>query len=443
MLTMLRSVAQDERFLALRGRLRSVGHLLTGNFAEALIGLMVIAVAARALGPKDYGILVLAFSFVWAIERLVSFQAWQPLVRYGAALTGEEQRDDLRSLLKFGLGLDLLGAFGGWMIGVTIALAGGFFFGWSEETRRVMLLTCSILPFRLMGMPTAALRIFGAYKSIAWVSTVGTGLRLAGSLLAWALGGDIFDFTLAWVVGQIAAGILFLWYSFRVLRRHGVTRVLSAPTYAISERFDGIWRFALSANLSLTLRSSANQLDILLVGAIAGPASAGLYHIAKRAGKVAEQVGIQAQAVLYPDLSRHWSRREYPEVRAAVMQMELLLFGLGLLGTLAVLLVGEPLIRLAIGDRFAGAWNLMLVQMIAVTLMMAGTGARSALLAMGEDRLVLKATIIGTVIFHVTALILVPEMGPMGANIAHVLLGLVCGSLMIIGFRRKIMSFDR
>ena len=59
------------------------------------------------------------------------------------------------------------------------------------------------------------------------------------------------------------------------------------------------------------------------------------------------------------------------------------------------------------------------------------------------DRLVLKATIIGTVIFHVTALILVPEMGPMGANIAHVLLGLVCGSLMIIGFRRKIMSFDR
>ena len=105
--------------------------------------------------------------------------------------------------------------------------------------------------------------------------------------------------------------------------------------------------------------------------------------------------------------------------------------------------MGEPLIRLAIGDRFAGAWNLMLVQMIAVTLMMAGTGARSALLAMGEDRLVLKATIIGTVIFHVTALILVPEMGPMGANIAHVLLGLVCGSLMIIGFRRKIMSFDR
>ena len=103
----------------------------------------------------------------------------------------------------------------------------------------------------------------------------------------------------------------------------------------------------------------------------------------------------------------------------------------------------EPLIRIAIGDNFAGAWHLMLVQMAAVTLMMAGTGARSGLLAMGEDRLVLKATIIGILIFHATLLALVPVIGPMGANVAHALLGLVCGAQMIIGFRRKIRILER
>ena len=48
---------------ASRNRLRHVMHLLTGNAASMLIGLASVALVARGLGPVEYGMLALTFSF--------------------------------------------------------------------------------------------------------------------------------------------------------------------------------------------------------------------------------------------------------------------------------------------------------------------------------------------------------------------------------------------
>jgi O-antigen/teichoic acid export membrane protein len=438
MLSLLRSLANDAVFDALRQRIRSVGHLLTGNMAEAALGLAVVAIAARSLGPTDYGLLVLAFSYARALERLVSFQSWQPLVRYGAPLLADSDRDQLRALLKFGLLLDLAGAVAGFVIGIGLAVAGGALFGWSDDLRLVLFLCCLMLPFRLSGMPTAGLRIFGAFKSIAWIGTAGTAIRLAGSIAAALAGGGIIAFAIAWAGSQILASLLFLGAALRLLHEKGVRDIWRASARNISGQFEGIWRFAISSNLSLTLRSSANQLDIFIVGALAGPAAAGMYHIAKRAGRMAEQVAVQAQAVLFPDITRLWAKRDLAEVRRAALQMEAMLVGFGMLGTILVLVAGKPILVLALGPEFSDAWTLLVVQMLAVTAIMAGVGSRAGLLAMGQDGKVLKATMVATFVFHASAFLMVPKLGAVGANWAHVLLGLVYAGLMMNWFRQAI-----
>ena len=418
------------------GRLRNIGHLLSGNAASAAVGLGAAALTARGLGPADYGILALTLGYTRAVERLITFQSWQPLIKYGAELQGPEHDDDRRALLKFGLVLDVVGALAAWLVALAFALLAAKWMGWSARTQLVVLIYICVLPFNLNGMATAVLRLYGRFRIAAYGPVGGGVVRLALCGVALLEHADLVVFTAIWMITQVIGALMVMLLAFRVLRANGVHGVLSAPLAGVTARFDGLWNFAWSSNLSLAMRSSANQLDILIVGALAGPAAAGLYNIAKRVGRLAEQVGTQAQAVLYPDIARLWAGGRIAEMRRVVWQVEGLLFATGAAGVAVFAVAGEPLLRLLAGKAFVGATPLLIMQMVAVTLAMTGTGARSALLAMGRQQSVLVATLIGTLGFHVTALLLIPRIGAMGANVAHTVLGTIVSLLMIAEFRR-------
>lgn len=419
-----------------RLRLVNTGHLLTGSAASAVLGLAAVAFTARALGPFEYGILALALTFVKAVEQLVTFQSWQPVIRYGAALQAPEDHEDLKQLLKFGLSLDLGGALAAAAISALIIIGGAPLLGWSEQAEVVTLICCTALPFNLSGTPTAVLRLFGRFRLAAFSPALGSFTRMLLCGIGLASGFDLVGFAIIWAVTQAAGSMTLMVLAVRVLRANGITGVLSAPLEGVSKRFAGLWNFAWSTNLSLAVRSSANQLDVLIVGALAGPAAAGLYHIAKRTGKVAEQATTQIQTVLYPDVARLWAAGETAAMRRAVWQVEGVVLAFGTAGVLFLIVAAEPILHWTAGPKFNDAAPLLIVQMIAVTLMMIGLASRSALLAMGRQRQVLNAVLIGTTAFHTTALMLVPAIGAMGANVAHIVMGVIVSGIMIADFRR-------
>lgn len=426
------SAARDKsNAKAFRRRLRDIGHLLSGNMANALVSLAAVALTARGLGPTQYGVLTLAFSFARAVERLITFQSWQPLIRYGAGLAEEGASDDLAGLLKFGLLLDIAGALLAFLIAVALTLICAPLFDWSTETQRTVLICCAVLPLNLSGMPTAVLRLFGKFRVAAWGPVFGAIVRLVGCSVALAAGAGLTSFAILWSVGQAIGYIFVFAIAFSTLRKHGIHGIMAASVTGIRTRFPGIWGFSWSSNISLTMRSSANQLDVLIVGWLAGPAAAGLYHIAKRAGRVAEQVSTQAQAVLFPDVARLWMKRQVADIAKAVWQMEIILILFGLGGTLFLLATAAPILAATAGPEYVAAAPLLITQMLAVTFSMAGSGSRSALLAMGREQSVLTAAIAGTIAFHLTAFTLVPIIGPMGANIAHIILGVIASGWMI------------
>jgi O-antigen/teichoic acid export membrane protein len=215
---------------------------------------------------------------------------------------------------------------------------------------------------------------------------------------------------------------------------------MSASLRGVTTRFPGLWRFTWSSNLSLTLRSSANQLDTLLVGALAGPAEAGLYHIAKQIGKMAAQIGAQVQAVLYPDIAKLWAEGAIAAFRRAVLQVEVLLSVFGIAGLVVVIFAGAPLLRLFAGPAFVAAAPLLTVQMLAVVLVISGTAMNSAMMAMGHADRILRIVLTGTLVFHVVLLLLVPRIGAVGASIAHVMLGLIWVIGLGLAFRRALQE---
>lgn len=59
----------------------NLGLLLGGKAAAGLISLIYIAIAARVLGPADYGVLVLINYYAMLVGGLVAFPGWHAIVR--------------------------------------------------------------------------------------------------------------------------------------------------------------------------------------------------------------------------------------------------------------------------------------------------------------------------------------------------------------------------
>ncbi|WP_426170252.1 lipopolysaccharide biosynthesis protein [Sandarakinorhabdus sp. DWP1-3-1] len=422
----------------LRNRLGNIGHVMSGNFVGSGIALLAVAVTARALGPHVYGNLVLTIVFARLIERLVSFQSWQPMIRYGAGLDTRRDAEALKSLFKFGLLLDIAAGMVAWLVALLAAFIAYRFFGWSAQALQLTAVYCTVLLFNLGGMPTAVLRLAGRFRAASYGQVASSIVRLALCLVAIQLGAGLWGFALIWMGTQILGSLLFLGVGIAELRRQGITGLFGASTRGVSQRFPGLWRFTWSANLSLTLRSSASQFDTLLVGLLADPTSAGLYHIAKQLGKMAQQVATQVQSVLYPDVARLWAAGAIAEFRRAVVQAEVMLALAGVAGFVVALVAARPLLALVAGPEFAAAAPLLIVQMIAVTLMMSGSVTQAALMAMGRARETLNVVIVGTIAFHALAFLLIPGMGAMGVNVAHIVLGLITVTGLAITLRKGI-----
>lgn len=420
-------------------RTRSVGHLLGGSAATVAITLVTIALTARALGATEYGVLALILTLAQATERLVSFQSWQPLIRYGATLDRRSDHDAMRSLLKFGLMLDLAGGAAAWVIASLLALAAHWVLGISMHHVALALIYTASLLFGVAGVSTAIFRLQDRFALMARIQVANALIRLVAVAAALIAEADLLAFVIIWAATQVQGTLTSFAAAWIVLRRErAITGVLRAPLSGIAERFPGIWRFTWGSNASLMLWSSTQQLDTLIVGWLASPAAAGLYYLAKRASRIVQQIGSHLEAVVYPELSRMAARGDRAAIKRLVLQTELILAAFGATCFVVLLVLGEPLLRLTAGPDFVAAAPLLSVQILAVLLTLSGAANRAALLALGRQPAVLLTVMMSVGVFYSAAPPLVIMVGPMGANIAHVLFGAVWLAGLTISLRRAL-----
>ena len=373
----------------LRPRLISIGHLLSGNGGNAVIMAVSTVIAARALGPAAYGVLALVLTIGRVSERVLRFESWQPLIRFAAQRDVENDPSRMSALMLYGLLLDIVSALLAALLTVVAGYALAGLIHLKPSAMPLVAIYALAIAVNVRGMPTAALRINGNFKTLAYVQFFASVLRVVLALGALALRLDLLAFVVIWTVAQIIDSTVFNYLGFRTLRRLGIPSPLRANWRGLSRQFPGFLSFAFSTNLSSTLRTFTQEADTLLVSAFAGSNAAGFYHIAKRIAKVAQQIGAMIQAVIYPDMAKMWANAQHVAFRkiTARVQLALAVTGLGLLGGAWVF--GAFFVDVAFGKDFAAAYPLMLAQLMAVVLIMHAAPSRSALLAMNRPRFVL------------------------------------------------------
>lgn len=371
-----------------------LGFIVSGKAGAGLISLAYMVIATRILGPKDYGILVLMHGFVTTVCGIVSFPAWQGIVRYGAHAQKDNDITRLARLLRLGATIELCA--GALAIATIIALAPYFGprLGWSAQALAFMPIYAFAALGAVRSTPAAYLQLIGRFDLIGAHNLVAPLVRLGGAALVLLTGGGLLAFLVAWLVAGLAEWLSLWTIGYWFARRDLGPELHLGELKGVRRENPGIWRFLIASNGDITLSELTGRLAPLMVGWWLGPAAAGLFAVAQRATVIISQPAQILGNSSYAEFARMVAAGQGGK---ALRHTLLHVIGIALVTVTPVLLLvgffSTQLLTLIAGPAFLGASGLMMLLLLARAVSLIGPPCSSALSALGRPGLSVRSNL--------------------------------------------------
>ncbi|QCI92940.1 MULTISPECIES: lipopolysaccharide biosynthesis protein [Sphingomonadaceae] len=375
----------------------NLGKLLSGKAAAGLISLIYMIIAAHALGPTDYGVLVLVHGFVTTVGGLIEFQGWHAVVRYGAAALARHDKTALIKLLRFVGGIEIAGGIAAIAAAACLAPILGPRLGWSATALALALPYSFALLGSVRSTAAGYLQLMGRFDLLGLHNAVAPAVRLAGAILAWWMHAGLSGFLIAWLVAALLEWASLWAFALWVARQNIEEAHILGPMRGVTTDNPGIWRFMLIANADITFGELAGRISPLIIGWMLGAEAVGFYAIAQRATVViAQPAQILGQAA-YAELARLVAAGDDGRrLRRAVLHCILIAMAAAVPVILVLAFFGREVAILIGGKAFADAAPIMLWLTVARALLLAGPPASSALIAMGRPSMSVGANLIAS-----------------------------------------------
>jgi O-antigen/teichoic acid export membrane protein len=412
---MTADTARDGVGTIVRRVVANAGMLLGGRSVNALLGLGYMAIAGRALGAADLGVLVLINAFAQFLGDVVKFQSWQTVIHYGARPLAEGRAADFQRMLRFTVLLDA----GSTLVGVAVGMGGAFLFadrlGFGQGHAPAAALYMLSVIFLVSATPLGLHRLFDRFDVLARQTAFVALVRLAGSALAWALDGGVEAFLLAWAAGTLAGWIYIVGTALTELSRRGLLAGFSwrGP---LTEGLPGVWRFAWNTNLSSTLDVAFTHVATLVVGALVGPAQAAFWRVGRQIADAIAKPAKLLTPALYPELARLRADDRHDAMWRLARQVGLLAGAVGAVVLAVALFAGGPLLTLVMGKAFAPAAGVMSWQVGAAVIGIFALPLEPMLVSLGKPGLAVRVRLAVSAAFLVALPFLVDAFGITGAG---------------------------
>lgn len=385
---------------------------------NAVLSLVYLALATRALGLEGFGQFVLIFTFAQVVGGFTAFQTWQAVIRWG-------QVEHLRGrAVGFALGLDLLTIACGTVAAALLLAFAGDWLPIAPEYRGMTFVFTVAYLLAIRSTPTGILRLHDRYASSAAADTTLSIVRVIGALLASLFAPSIPVFLIIWAVAELLTAAMY----WRLAARAQPIGLREISLMRLPSEEEKAWSFVAGTSLTAMLSVASRQVIVLLIGALGGAALAGLYRVAMQIG---EGVLKLAQALLratYPELVR-----DPGKAAQIARRMTRLAMATGFAAVLLALLAGEWLIVAIAGAAFLPAYWPLILLAGAAALELAGTSFEALIVARGQAvtvfvlRLVPTAAAIGALPWLIGAYgVTGAAMAVLGASFAA-----VCGFALV------------
>lgn len=404
----------------MRRTFSNAGRLLSGKAVAGLLSLGCIALAARALGPEQFGVLILIHTYVLVVSGIVKFRSWQAVIRYGAACLGAERREDFQKLIKFTSLLDVGSSVLGAVVAVLFAPLVGGWLGWDAETSRLAASYGWLILFMVEATPTGVLRLFDRFNLLAVQSTITPFLRLLGVVAVYLAGAGLAEFLCVWFIAAATGRLVLLVMGWAELRRQNMTAGLGRGFSGLTKPHEGLWKFVMFTNFNASVELIVGHATTLAVGGVLGAAEAGLFKIAQEFSKVlAKPTQLLAQSA-FPDIAKLWAQGKDRQVGKLVLRSGLV-FGCAATGILVVLTAfGDQFIYWTVGPDYLAAFNVMVLLALSKAVGAFGFPLTPTLYAMGRAGQVFRIRIMTAIIYLPALFFLLELIGGIGAGVARI-----------------------
>jgi O-antigen/teichoic acid export membrane protein len=405
--------------------------LASGKGVGAVLSLFYLAIATRTLGPADFGRFILIVGAATAINLIVSFNSWQVIVKYGQPYVRDKDGLGLGRLSALCAAMDLGAAVLGCGVAAVATLGFGDALGLPDALGWQALAFAAVMMLTIRSTPTGLLRLLNRFDGGAISETMIPIFRMIGALAVLAAGPSISGFLLAWGVAELACAATYWTLALRAVHEDvgpmGITGFRR-----IWHEVEGLPGFMMITNASVTLSSLANQVPVLLVGAVAGPAGAGFYRLGNQLAQSMLKISTLASRSLYSELAHVHANFGREELRALFRKTSVITLGAGVVSAALILLLGEPILLAMSGPAYAAAYPLLVVLGIGGAINLAGVGFEPLLLATNGARRSLLFRVATTVVLFIALVLLLPRHGAMGAALAVLISAVV--NFLLMGF---------
>jgi len=417
---------------------RNVGWLLGGRGFTAVSSIVYLGLGARALGPVGFGLFTLMLTYGQLIANIIQFQSWKGVIRFGAVHSAALRPDRLARLLGFTVMLDWSSA----IIGAAIAAAGVFLiaplFQWSVHQQWLAAGFSAALLLTTGATPTGMLRLFDRFDLLTYSEAVSPAVRVMGALVAWLMGGGVTAFLIVWALAALGQ-TLATWASAILIHRSRLSLGSAAYRGAVAEN-PGLWRFMVQTSLSSSLGFFWLQAGTLAVGVVAGPATAGGFRLADRLATGISKSTETVTRALYPELARLVASDDRATLHKLFVRTSWIAVSLAVLVVVICATAGGLILRLVAGPQFVFAQSLLVLLATSAAIELSGFALEPFHNAHGRSDRVLRARIIGTILYVSLLAALLPTMGATGAAIAAIATSAAVMTQLALSARKMLQS---
>ena len=384
---------------------------------------------ARALGPEEFGLIVLMHTYVLAVRTFFNLKPAETFVRFGVPLMDTGDTAQVNRLLGLVRSFEWVTMLIACMTAVVFSPLAGQWFGLPDSAGAMLMAYSLVLLTSAVGTARGFCRASERFDVLRMAQVIGPAIRLVGVALAWYLGASWEYFALAWAL-SLALSYLFVWRRGTQLMRAAGYVPQHLPWRRAGEEFPGLPGFTSVVYAQGILDQLPRHLITLLIGGLLGAANAGLYRVAREIADVLAKPVLLIRQAAFTEITR--LGEEGKGALSGVFRR----YGLRLLAPAVVLVAlatafREELLTLVGGSAYTQAGVLLVLLLVAAAIELVGAVLRPIAYAHGKANVALRVQIAAMLTYLTTFVVLSGGYGLNSVGVAAV--AAACVTLVTLG----------
>jgi O-antigen/teichoic acid export membrane protein len=418
----------------LRRVLRNTGYMFSSQTLTLVLALVQSVFAARLLGTAGFGTIGIITQFVSSVNRLFSFRMGEFIVRFLGKELNERNIDRAGAVVKAAGATEAVTSVVAYVALYLLAPLGAQYIAKDPSvTGLIRLFGLSILAQITTETANGVLQITNHFRTQAVINTLQGAFTAGMIFIAFLTHGDLLMVLWAYLIGKFITGLLPILMALVFLERH-LKRGWWRSPLSLLPSFKEMLGFAVSTNLSGTVKMISTESESLWVGYFLDPAAVGLYKIAMAIVTPLMMPITPFISTTFPEITRSVVAKKWQQLKQLLRRVTAISSAWTVGVLLVMLLFGREVIRLIYGAQYVGAYPALMILILGFGVANIFFWNRTLLLSFGRANIPLYVLIAAMLLKIGLAFVVVPALGIIGeALLLAVNQGLSVGILVVIG----------